>query len=175
MSAVKLAAICVAAMFVFDLILEGIIFMPLGVWEYPGGHFRIFPDTYHKFPLTEMLTAGAMFAAVAILRFFKNDRGETLADRGLESLKVSDRRKSVLRAFAMIGAINAIMFVCHNLPNTWTATRSAEWPADLRQSRRAGQHGSTATRAVRRRELGGLVALSAKRWRGLSASLPRRS
>jgi hypothetical protein len=133
MSPVKLAAICVAALWVFDIILEGIIFMPLGVWEYPGGHFSIFPNTYHKFPLTEMITAGSAFAAVAILRFFKNDRGETLADRGLESLKVSNRRKSVLRALAMIGAVNALFFVIYNVPNTWTATRSAEWPADLQK------------------------------------------
>ena len=132
-SNVKLAAICFVAMFVFDIILEGIIFMPLGVWEYPGGHFSIFPNTYHKFPLTEMITAGGMFAGVAILRFFKNDRGETLADRGVESLQVSDRRKSVLRALAITGAVHAIMLVFYNIPNTWTATRSAEWPTDLQK------------------------------------------
>jgi hypothetical protein len=133
MSAVSLAAICMVAMCVFDLILEGIMFMPLGVWEYPGGHFAIFPHSYFKYPLTEMVTAAAMFTGVAVLRFFKNDRGETLADRGLESLKVSDRRKSLLRALAMIGACNAIMFVGYNLPNTWNATRSDEWPADFQK------------------------------------------
>lgn len=133
LSNVKLALICIGVMWAFDVVFEGVIFMPLGVWEYPGGHFNIFPDTYHKFPLTEMVTAGSLFAAVAMLRFFKNDRGETLADRGLESLKVSDRRKSVLRALAMIGAVHAIMFVTYNVANTWTATRSAEWPADLQQ------------------------------------------
>jgi len=133
LSAVKLGAICVAAMFIFDILLEGVMFMPLGVWEYPGGHFNIFPNTYHKFPLTEMLTAGSAFAAVAILRFFKNDRGETLADRGVESLKVSDRRKSLLRALAMVGLVNVLFFVLYNVANTWTATRSAEWPADLQK------------------------------------------
>jgi hypothetical protein len=133
LSNVKLAIICVAAMWVFDIILEGVVFMPLGVWEYPGGHFSIFPNTYHKFPLTEMVTAGSVFAGVAMLRFFKNDRGETLADRGVESLKVSDRRKSVLRALAMIGAVHVLFFVTYNVANTWTATRSAEWPADLQK------------------------------------------
>jgi hypothetical protein len=133
MSAVKLATICVVALWIFDIILEGIIFMPLGVWEYPGGHFNIFPNTYHKFPITEMLTAGSAFAAVAILRFFKNDRGETLADRGIESLKVSDRRKSVLRALAMVGAVNVLFFMLYNIPNSWTASRPAEWPTDLQK------------------------------------------
>ena len=133
LSAVKLGAICIVAMFGFDVVLEGIMFMPLGIWEYPGGHFGIFPNTYHRFPLTEMITAGSSFGSVAILRFFKNDRGETLADRGLESLKVSDRRKSVLRALAMIGFVNMLFFVLYNVLNTWTATRMADWPADLQQ------------------------------------------
>jgi Spirocyclase AveC-like len=133
LSPVKLGAICVAAMFAFDIVLEGVMFMPLGIWEYPGGHFNIFPNTYHKFPLTEMLTAGSAFAAVAILRFFKNDRGETLADRGVESLKVSDRRKSVLRALAMIGFVNMLFFGLYNVANTWTATRMADWPTDLQK------------------------------------------
>ncbi|ORW99877.1 hypothetical protein AWC29_26300 [Mycobacterium triplex] len=133
LSAVNLGVICVIAMFAFDIVLEGVMFMPLGIWEYPGGHFNIFPNTYHKFPLTEMLTAGSAFASVAILRFFKNDRGETLADRGLESLKVSDRRKSLLRALAMIGFVNMLFFGLYNVANTWTATRMADWPADLQK------------------------------------------
>jgi hypothetical protein len=133
LSSMKLALICIAVMWVFDVIFEGVIFMPLGVWEYPGGHLNIFAGTYHQFPLTEVFTAGSLFAAVALLRYFKNDRGETLADRGVESLKVSDRRKSVLRALAMIGAVQTIMFVLYNVPNTWTATRSGDWPADLQE------------------------------------------
>src|SRR5262249_45292553 len=131
MSAVKLAAICVVALWAFDIILEGIIFMPLGVGQSPGGPLNIFPHTSHKSPITEMLTAGSAFAAVAILRFFKNDRGETLADRGVESLKVSDRRKSVLRALAMVGAVNVLFFGLYNVANTWTATRMADWPVDF--------------------------------------------
>jgi hypothetical protein len=133
LSNMKLAIICIAVMWAFDVLFEGVIFMPLGVWEYPGGHLNIFAGTYHQFPLTEVFTAGSLFAGVALLRYFKNDRGETLADRGLESLKISDRRKSVLRALAMIGAVQAIMFFTYNVANTWTATRSGEWPADLQQ------------------------------------------
>lgn len=129
-----LIGVCILAMWVFDVVFEGIIFMPLGIWEYPGGHFSIFPDTYHKFPLTEMVTAGTLFAAVACIRYFRNDRGETLAERGIEQLRYSTGRKNAVRAFAMIGIVHAAMFVTYNLPNTWTATRSTEWPADL-QSR----------------------------------------
>lgn len=133
LSAVKLGLICIAVSFVMDFLFEGLVFMPLGVWEYPGGHLNVFAGTYHQYPLHEMITAGGFFGVVAMLRYFRNDRGETLADRGLETMRVSDRAKSGLRALAVIGIVNAGMFVFYNVPNTWTATHSSEWPADLVQ------------------------------------------
>jgi Spirocyclase AveC-like len=131
MGTAGLCAICVGVLWAFDVVFEGIVFMPLGIWEYPGGHLSLFPNTYHKFPLLEMFTAGTLFAAVACVRFFRDDRGETIAERGLSALKVSPRRKDGLRALAMIGVVHLMMFVCYNLPNTWSATHSAPWPADL--------------------------------------------
>jgi hypothetical protein len=65
-----------------------------------------------------MITAGGIFAAVAILRFFKDEAGETLADRGLERLTASERRKCVPPAMATPGGVDAIMPVCYNAPNT---------------------------------------------------------
>jgi hypothetical protein len=130
---VRLGLICIGVSWVMDFIFEGLVFMPLGVWEYPGGHLNIFADTYHQYPLHEMFFAGGFFGVVAMLNYFRNDRGETLADRGLESLKVSDRTKNILRAFATIGIVNVGMLVFYNIPNTWTATHSAEWPEDLVQ------------------------------------------
>ena len=58
------------AMFVFDVIFEGVIFMPLGVWTYAGGHFNIFPNTYHAFPLHEALLVGILLTSYSFLRYF---------------------------------------------------------------------------------------------------------
>jgi hypothetical protein len=33
----------------------------------------------------------------------------------------------------MIGVVNVLFFFLYNVANTWTATRSAEWPADLQK------------------------------------------
>lgn len=126
-----LCGVAVLGMFVFDFVMEGLIFMPLGIWEYPGGHLSIFPNTYHKFPLSEMLTAGSVFALVGCVRFFKNDRGETLAERGIEQLRVSEARRAGIRVLAMIGMTQLLMIVCYNLPNAWNASHSAPWPKDL--------------------------------------------
>ena len=91
---VGLIGVCFATMVGFDIILEGVIFMPLGIWEYPGGRgFAIFGGTYHAFPLNEVVTVSATFTAVACLRYFRNDRGQTLVERGSERLRMSDRSR----------------------------------------------------------------------------------
>jgi hypothetical protein len=71
LGAPALAGLCLLAMYAFDVILEGIVFMPLGVWEYPGGHWNLFPGTYHQYPMTELSTVGLLFTAVACVRYFR--------------------------------------------------------------------------------------------------------
>jgi hypothetical protein len=119
-------------MCLFDVVFEGIIFMPLGIWEYPGGHLAIFPSTYHAYPLTEMLTCGALFTSVAALRFFRNDRGESVVEKGAERIR-SPRRRTAVRLLAVIAAVHVCMFVFYNVPNYFAGTHSHTWPADLQK------------------------------------------
>ncbi|BDE15513.1 MULTISPECIES: spirocyclase AveC family protein [Mycobacterium] len=123
---------CFVAMVGFDIILEGVIFMPLGIWEYPGGRgFSIFSGTYHAFPLNEVVTVSATFTAVACLRYFRNDRGQTLVERGAENLRLSDRSQAVVRALAVLAGVHVALFLTYNVPNYWIGTHSKEWQRDL--------------------------------------------
>lgn len=131
MGRVGLIACCYGAMVLFDIVLEGIIFMPLGVWEYPGGHLNIFPETYHAYPLSEIITVSSTFTLVACLRYFRNDRGETLAERGSADLRMGVVRSTVMRTFAVLGAVHLALFVTYNVPNYWVGTHSREWTQDL--------------------------------------------
>jgi len=131
MGRVGLAVSCLIVMWVFDVVFEGLIFMPLGIWEYPGGYLNLFAGTYHQFQLNEMVTCGTLFTVVACVRFFRNDRGETIAERGLDKIKASPRGKDLLRVLAMVGVLNLAMFTCYNLPNSWMSTHVAPWPKDL--------------------------------------------
>ena len=127
-----LISACFVAMVGFDIILEGVIFMPLGIWEYPGGRgFAIFSGTYHAFPLNEVVTVSATFTAVACLRYFRNDRGQTLVERGAENLRMSDRAQLVVRALAVVAGVHVALFLTYNVPNYWIGTHSKEWQRDL--------------------------------------------
>ena len=101
-----LIGICFAVMCAFDIVFEGLLFLPLGAWEYPGGHLALFPSTYHKFPLNEMLTVSSLFTAVAALRFFTNDKRQTVVERGIEKVKGGPGKKLALRCWPTIAAVH---------------------------------------------------------------------
>jgi hypothetical protein len=128
-----LVATCFAAMCLFDVVLEGIIWLPMGVFEYPGGHWAIFGDTYHKYPLNEMFTIGSVFTVLASVRYFTNDKGQMVIERGVDEIKGTKTRKLVLRGLAAIAFCQVVMFLGYNVPNSIIGANSAEWPEDLQK------------------------------------------
>jgi hypothetical protein len=132
-SSLGLVASCFVVMCVVDLIVEGLIYMPLGFYSYAGGHINLLgAGTYHQVPVSEALTFGMLFTGMASLRFFTNDRGETLAERGASSLHVSGRWPGVLRVLALCGAVQVVMLVTYNIPNAIiVGAHSGRWPHDV--------------------------------------------
>jgi hypothetical protein len=128
-----LVAWCFASMCLFDFVLEGLIWLPLGVFEYPGGHWALFPNSYHPYPLNEMITIAAVFTAISSLRYFTNDKGQTLVERGIDRVKGSRSQKLVLRALAGIAAMQVIMFLGYNVPNGVIAINSHAWPKAVQE------------------------------------------
>jgi hypothetical protein len=127
-----LVASCYVAMCIFDVFFEGIVFMPLGAWEYPGGHWAIFGDTYHKYPLNEALTTGMIFTSFASIKFFLDDRGHTFAERGAEHLSGS-RKSWGIRVLAVTGLIQLAMFLGYTVPNFMIGLHSTDWNQDIQQ------------------------------------------
>jgi hypothetical protein len=126
-----LVAICFAVMVPFDVVFEGIVFMPLGSWEYPGGHVKIFADTFHAYPLNEALTTGVIFTMFACIKYFTNDRGQSLAEHGTERLSGGAVRVTTVRLLAVTGLVALAMTVGYSLPNTWFGAHSTAWNKDI--------------------------------------------
>lgn len=128
---IGLVAICFGVMVPFDIVFEGIVFMPLGSWEYPGGHVKIFADTYHGYPLNEALTTGAIFTMFACIKYFSNDRGQSLAERGVERFGGGAVRTTAVRLLAVFGLITVAMTLGYSLPNSWFGAHSTAWNEDV--------------------------------------------
>ena len=113
------------------LIVEGLIWFPLGILTYPGGVGpKLFPSTYHTFPLHESVFIGAIGTGLALLRFHVNDRGETFAERGIGRLGLSAGRETLVRLLAVAGAANVLFLGLYNVPVATIVAHGATWPRD---------------------------------------------
>jgi hypothetical protein len=133
MSKLGLILSCYAVMCAFDFVLEGLVWLPMGIFAYQGGHWGIFADTYHKFPVHEALTIGATFAAVACLRYFANDKGQMVFERGADEIRGGAAKKTGVRALATIAVVQLVFLITYNVPNFWVGTHSTTWPKDIQQ------------------------------------------
>src|SRR5262245_22956810 len=109
MGTLGLISFALLAGMLVDFVAEGLLIMPAGVYTYAGGHLAIFPEAYHKFPLTETVTVGAIIAGLAALRYFKDDRGLSVLERGVDKLNVGEGRRNVLRFLAIFGITNVLV------------------------------------------------------------------
>jgi len=132
-STMGLVAGCYVAMCLFDVLLEGIIWLPLGLFEYPGGHLPIFANTYHPYPLEETFTIASVFTAISCLRYFTNDKGQMFIERGVDKVKGSERKRNWLRVLAGIGAMQLIMFLGYNVTNGIMAANVHTWPKAVQE------------------------------------------
>jgi Spirocyclase AveC-like len=131
LSAVSLIVfVLLPAMMLFDVVLEGLVAIPAGLYVYPGGHLSLFPNAYNKYPLHEAVFAGATLTCLAALRFFRDDRGETLVERGVSRMNIGTPGKTALRFLALVGVTQVATFLTYNLPIGWIAgAHSGPWPA----------------------------------------------
>jgi hypothetical protein len=88
---------------------------------------------YYAFPVYQGITASLLYTTWGAMRFFRDDRGYSFAERGIERLNVSARTKGWMRFFAVSGAITGIFFVFYHVPNALIALRGDAWPRDVQQ------------------------------------------
>jgi hypothetical protein len=120
------------ALAVFDTVLEGLIFMPLGFWTYPGGPWPVlFGGHYFQFPVNQLLQATAVCTAVTFLRYNVNDRGLTIVERGVDQITGGPLKKAGVRLLAIVAAFHIITIGLYHIPQTFWALNSREWPKDV--------------------------------------------
>lgn len=117
-----------------DFVVE-MIWVAMGLYHYGGmpNHLSILNNTRFKFPIFEPLLIGACFCGFAAFYYFRNDRGETLAERGLDQVNVGNSGKQWLRFFAFSGAINAAFFVLFSVPHILINLNGDAWPKEIQE------------------------------------------
>lgn len=131
-----LILIAFASMALADLVVE-VIMVRSEVIGYPGvvRSLSLWGGTSHQFPLYEAVLWGGVWASGGILRYFRDDRGRTVIERGDERLSVSDRRRTGIRILALAGFMSLWYVAAYDIPMVWMSLhvdQTPEYPSYLR-------------------------------------------
>ena len=115
-------------------VLEG-SWLRLGFYGYWSGHpsWTLFHGHYYQLPLYESLLLGAWWTAFSSMRYFINDRGENIFERGLSQLSVGDGMRTVMRFFALLAGGSCIYMASYNIPWWGFSLGAHEWPRDVQE------------------------------------------
>ena len=134
LSNMQLIGMIFAFNILLDFVMEGLIFLPVG-FVYPGAirAVSIIAGTYYQWPVDEGLMWGGVLTMLCCLRYFTDDRGRTVVERGLDSVRGSFATGQLVRFLAIFAAVSACFFFFYNLPAQWFAMHADPWPADVQQ------------------------------------------
>ena len=121
----------VVGLTITDTLVEGMV-LRTGAYAYPGGirAITLFAGQTYQIPMSEtFLFGGIALGAIACLSHFRNDRGQTLVERGIDSVKLGYKGKQAVKFFAIYGAIHLAFVVLYMVPQQWFATHSDPFPA----------------------------------------------
>lgn len=124
-----LCAIVIGITFI-DSVLEAML-IRTEVYAYPGGirAITLFAGETYQFPLSEgFLFGGLAVGSIAALRYFKDDKGLTMAERGIERMRFGSTGTQWVRLFSIYGFIHMAFFVLYMIPNQWLSTHSDSFP-----------------------------------------------
>jgi uncharacterized protein DUF5135 len=129
---VGIVLIIVVGLTLTDTLVEGLV-LRTGVYAYPGGirAITLFAGQTYQIPLSEtVLFGGFALGAIACLSYFRDDRGRTVVERGISTLKLGFKGKQVVKFFAIYGAIHLGFVLLYMLPQQWFGTHSGPFPAN---------------------------------------------
>jgi hypothetical protein len=127
-----LVGFCFLCILVIDLIAEPLM-IRLGLYAYPGAipGWTVNQGKYYQFPIYQVVLTAGLFTAWASIRYFRNDKGQTMAERGIERVRGGPRAHTGLRLLALIGVCNAVFAVVYIVPSQFFALHAGAWPKDI--------------------------------------------
>lgn len=127
-----LITVCLSFFILLDFVMEN-AFMRLGFIAYPGAirSLSAFAGHYYQFPIYESVFWGGTWGTLACARYFTNDLGQTVAERGIDRVRGSLLKREGLRLLAIMGLCNVIFMVGYNIPLNFFAIHGDSWPKDI--------------------------------------------
>ena len=151
MGPVATVATIVVGMTIIDAIIETIL-LRIGVYAYPGGirSISLFAGHTYQLPMSEpVFFAGLGLGSVVALSHFRDDKGRTVVERGLDRVRTGGKRRQGLKFLAIFGAVHLAFIVFYFVPNQWLATHADAWPSGYKSYMINGMCDYPGTHAVK--------------------------
>ncbi len=113
----------------FDFVAEN-IFQRLEIFKYVGTYapLTVWAGTEHQYPIYNCFMMAAFFLGMTCLRYFKDDKGYAFCERGIDQIKASGVTKTILRQFAVIGALGLNIGVFYYTPFLLFSMKADSFP-----------------------------------------------
>ena len=117
-----------------------IVFLRTEIWTFPAAprSITLFAGTRYQLPLVGPLLAGVFAAGMTYFRYYRDDRGRTICERGVDALGLSPVRRRAVSLMAVTGFVHLWIFVSFYVPWTMVALKSDTSPPDLPSYMRSG-------------------------------------
>jgi hypothetical protein len=89
--------------------------------------------TIYQFPLYEAVFFGGVVGLTGVVWYFKDDKGFTLAERGVEKLQISRSKglKTFVRFLSLVGLLQCALFFFYSLPMQLFSVNAAPFPENV--------------------------------------------
>ncbi len=117
----------------FDFVMES-LFTHTGIFAYVAVYkpLSLWAGTADQFPLYESTGIAAVATGLVILRYFRDDHGQSFAEKGVQKLSAPPPAKRFLSFLALVGAIQIIVLVGFQGDYQWFALKAnsfAKYPS----------------------------------------------
>jgi hypothetical protein len=117
--------------FLLDLIAE-VAWIRTGAYQYGSTikSLTLFSGHWYQFPVYESFWVAVLWTMWSSVRYFRNGKGQTLVERGIDKVRTTPKRKQLLRFIALVGVLNVIYLIGYVMPMWYFTIKSDPWPAD---------------------------------------------
>ena len=114
---------------IIDMVVEN-VFMRTQFAAYPGviHSLSVFAGKYYQFPLYEPFIIAGFACGMTAIRWFRDDRGQSIAERGAQTLRIDGRGRTAVRFLAVTGLVHTWFLLAYFVPYNFFALKADTFP-----------------------------------------------
>jgi hypothetical protein len=128
LSKLRLILYCFLGFCLFDFVIESFILRTgMFVWPSTIPELTLFAGQTYQYPIYEAWAWAGSYTCAACLLYFRNARGESIADRGLDHIVKPGGARLFARWLALVGYLQIGLLVTFNLPYMFWALHGGKF------------------------------------------------